>query len=377
MTFDIIVPVFQSKNILQLFFESLIKTITIQSNIIFINDNSPAETSQYLNDIKENKSSLYKIYVINHEKTQGSSVCINDGFHRVSGDIVVTIDSDMIMQEHWQEYLIESFQDEYVGCVGGILLYPQTGGIQSCGIVFSNSTSKHLFLNSKLERLAKYDQLNVQSTIFAFCAIRKTVIDKVGLMDSDFFNGYEDIDYQLRIKEAGYKIVINKKIKLYHWEKSNGVKRNWNRKSNIGLLWKKHSHSINSDLWFYLRRELSEFTFASQKYLCVDCCQTRTDAKIATNILMEFIDIATISDCSYLCDESKPIWLPEILSSDLYRSPVPIVFLCENFVQLRDNQYWYNLRKNLEKNDIIVDLYGNVLPFSDIIDSFWPGAKIR
>lgn len=377
MKFDIIVPVFQSKNILQLFFESLIKTITEESNIIFINDNSPADTSDYLNTLKENDSLLYKIHVINHIKTQGSSVCINEGFARALNDIVVMIDSDTIMQEHWQEHLIESFQDERVGCVGGILLYPQTGGIQSCGIVFSNSTSKHLFLNSKKSRLAKYDELFVQSTIFAFCAIRKTAIDKVGLMDTEFFNGYEDIDYQLRIKEAGYKIIINKKIELYHWEKSNGIKRNWNRKSNIGLLWKKHSHNIDNDLWFYLRKELSEFIFAHQKYFCVDCCQTRIDAKIATDILKEFIDIVDIIDCSYLCDESKSIWIPEILSSDLYRSPISIVFLCENFVQLRDNQYWYELRRNIGQTDIIVDLYGNILTFTDIINSFWPGTKVR
>ena len=377
MTFDIIVPVYQTKNILQLFYESLIETITIQSNIIFIDDKSPSETYDYLKNIKDISLPLCKIDVIHHTKTEGSSVCINDGLKKVTGDFVVTIDSDVIMQKNWQDELLKSFQDETVGCVGGILLYPQTGGLQSCGIVFSNSTSKHLFLNSSMERLVKYNELSVQSTIFAFCAIRKNIIKNIGLMDTEFFNGYEDLDYQLRIKEAGYKIIINKNIQLYHWEKSNGIKRNWNRKSNIGLLWKKHSLNIISDLWYYLEREIATFSFTESKYYCIDCCQTRTDANIAIKILEKYVNLISVLDCSYLCDENKSIWIPEILTSDLYRHPIPIIFLCENFVQLRDNKYWYDLRKSVCQTDIIIDLYGNVLSFSDITPSFWPGIKIR
>lgn len=377
MTFDIIVPVYQTKNILQLFCESLFSTITMQSNIIFINDNSPFETYKYLENLKNTSLPICKIDVIHHTQTQGSSVCVNDGFKRVTGDLVVTIDSDVIMQNNWQEELLKSFQDETVGCVGGILLYPQTGGIQSCGIVFSNSTSKHLFLNSSLERLEKYNEISVQSTIFAFCAIRKKVIKNIGLMDTEFFNGYEDLDYQLRIKEAGYKIIINKNIQLYHWEKSNGIKRNWNRKSNVGLLWKKHSSNIISDLWYYLEKEIATFSFTESKYYCVDCCQTRTDANIAVKILRKFVKLISVMDCSYLCDENKSIWIPEILNSDLYRHPIPIIFLCESFVQLRDNKYWFDLRKSVCQTDIIIDLYGNVLTFSDIVPAFWPGIKIR
>lgn len=377
MTFDIIVPVYQTKNILQLFYESLIATITIQSNIIFIDDKSPTETYDYLEYLKNTSSPFCTIEVIHHTQTMGSSVCINDGFKKASGEFVVTIDSDVIMQKNWQEELLKSFQDDTVGCAGGILLYPQTGGLQSCGIVFSNSTSRHLFLNSSPKRLEKYNDLSVQSTIFAFCAIRKKVIENIGLMDTEFFNGYEDLDYQLRIKESGYKIIINKNIQLYHWEKSNGIKRNWNRKSNVGLLWKKHSSNIISDLWYYLEREMASFSFTGSKYYCVDCCQTRTDANIAVKILEKFVNLMTVIDCSYLCDENKSIWIPEILNSDIYRHPVPIIFLCENFVQLRDNKYWYDLRKSVYQTDIIIDLYGNVLSFSDIVPAFWPGIKVR
>lgn len=377
MTFDIIVPVFQSKNILEIFVDSLLRTIQVKSNIIFINDNSPADTFQYLTQIAKQSAENYHITLLNHSCSMGCSFCINEGFSRISGDIVVTIDSDTILLDGWQEKLICAFNDSTVGCVGGVLLYPQTGGIQSCGIVFSNSTSKHLFLNSKPERLDKYSVLDVQSTVFAFCAFRSDIIHKIGFLDTDFFNGYEDIDYQIRVKRAGYKIIIHTGIKLYHWEKSSGIQRNWNRKSNIGLLWKKHSDYIKSDFWGYLHREIQEFDFTKSSYILLDCCQSRTDARIADDILKEYVHITNSVNCSGLCLEGKSVWIPEIVNNDLYRIPIPLLILCENFVQLRDNNYWYQLRKSLNQDDIIVDLFGNIMNFSELIQSFWPGSKIR
>lgn len=377
MIFDIIVPVFQSKNILEIFVDSLLRTIKVKSNVIFINDNSPIDSYHYLAQIAKRSDEKYNIILLNHSNSMGCSFCINEGLSKISGDIVVIIDSDTILLDGWQEELIREFQDPMVGCVGGVLLYPQTGGIQSCGVVFSNSASKHLFLNSKPERLDKYRSLDVQSTIFAFCAVRSAVISKVGFLDTDFFNGYEDIDYQIRIKKAGYKIKINTNIKLYHWEKSSGIQRNWNRKSNIGLLWKKHSNYIKSDLWEYLKIEIQEFEFVQGTHILLDCCQSRTDAKIAGDILKKYIHINSSINCFSFCVEGKSIWIPEIINGDLYRIPTPLLILCENFVQLRDNNYWYQLRKNINQDDIIVDLYGNVMHFSELIQSFWPGSKIR
>ena len=91
MTFDIIVPVFQSKNILEIFVDSLLRTIQVKSNIIFINDNSPADTFQYLTQIAKQSGENYHITLLNHSCSMGCSFCINEGFSKISRDIVETI----------------------------------------------------------------------------------------------------------------------------------------------------------------------------------------------------------------------------------------------------------------------------------------------
>lgn len=42
----------------------------------------------------------------------------------------------------------------------------------------------------------------------AFMLLRRSALDKTGLLDEDFFMYGEDIDLSCRIEEAGYKIII-------------------------------------------------------------------------------------------------------------------------------------------------------------------------
>src|SRR5260370_2797 len=50
----------------------------------------------------------------------------------------------------------------------------------------------------------------------AFFLTKKSVLDKVGLFDEDYFMYAEDIDLCYRIKQAGYKIMYIPQIKLLH-----------------------------------------------------------------------------------------------------------------------------------------------------------------
>jgi hypothetical protein len=47
--------------------------------------------------------------------------------------------------------------------------------------------------------------------------IKSEVIEKVGFFDKVFSPGYgEDLDYSMRVRAAGYKIMVNPKAKLWH-----------------------------------------------------------------------------------------------------------------------------------------------------------------
>ena len=53
------------------------------------------------------------------------------------------------------------------------------------------------------------------------------------------------------------------------------------------------------------------------------------------------------------------------------------IFLCDQFVRLLNNDYWWKLRQNYYSDDIIIDLNSNILDFKELSVTFWPGTKIR
>ncbi|MEK7161180.1 MAG: glycosyltransferase family 2 protein, partial [Patescibacteria group bacterium] len=58
----------------------------------------------------------------------------------------------------------------------------------------------------------------------AFLLIRKSVIEKIGLLDEEFFMYGEDIDWCWRCKEAGYKVWYYPKTFITHYKGSSSSK---------------------------------------------------------------------------------------------------------------------------------------------------------
>jgi len=378
----IIIPVFQTSDIFALFLATMTETLTIPSRIIFINDGSSDIINEMVSDFGKKNENMHEITLLKNQSSIGCSKSINKALKIVCSDcdIIVFIDSDTILNGDWQKEIIHSFNNPEIGIVGGVLLYPQTGGIQCCGISFNNNVGRHTYLNARFKDLELDNEFEVQATVFAFCAIKYDAVKKVGLLDEQFYNGYEDLDYQFRVRKHEYKVIINTNIIHFHWENSNGLHRNFNRKSNLGRFWSKHGNAVNNDFWTFLFKQFNKKNNEHCKqYTGIDLCESRNEAdqfwfQIKTQTNIKLINIYNYAN---LCDSGHAIWLPQILDSGSISNNKPFLFLCDNFVRLLDNDYWYQLRQKYCMGDIIVDLYGNSIFFNELRNSFWPGIKIR
>ena len=67
--------------------------------------------------------------------------------------------------------------------------------------------------------------IEVDSVVGAFMQVRKTAIDRVGLLDEAFFMYGEDLDWAFRVKQAGFKVWYHPAVSVRH------VKRAASRKS--------------------------------------------------------------------------------------------------------------------------------------------------
>lgn len=76
----------------------------------------------------------------------------------------------------------------------------------------------------KDERFGRYnmtfadedEELEVDSVVGAYMQVRKEAIEKVGLLDGNFFMYGEDLDWAYRITQAGYKVWYYPKVIVHH-----------------------------------------------------------------------------------------------------------------------------------------------------------------
>lgn len=382
----IIVPILQEIDIFDLFLESLAKNLLPQTQIIFINDGSGSLIDSRIRrfeklDCQHNGTS---VEMIRHDHPKGCSSSINEALRLARADYIFFVDSDIILQGNWQQSALSTFSmRKNIGIVGSVLLYPQTGGIQHCGLVFSNGLGRHLFLNGLPSCLPK-KPFSTQAVVFAMCAIKRKVFEKVGYLDENYFNGYEDLDYQMRARQAGFDIVVNPEIILYHWERSSGIHRTTNRKKNIGTFWKQWGSQIEEDLWNFIQLGLTNYSNIIpgnkvESFIGIDLAEVRVDAKqFWGNVMsLNYFQINRIIDLSFRVNYNGAIWLPQVLGKDFFRYPQRFLILVDNFCRLMENRYWIELRSNVRNDDLVVDLYGNVFEINKLSEFCWPGSKIR
>ena len=69
------------------------------------------------------------------------------------------------------------------------------------------------------------DVSEVDSVVGAFMLVRGDVLRRVGLLDESFFMYGEDLDWALRIKQAGWKVLYNGRTRVFHHKRASSRKR--------------------------------------------------------------------------------------------------------------------------------------------------------
>jgi len=374
----------QKRSILELFFNSLWSTIIDGTKIILVDDGSEYSVRKIAALSLPSHLRHCETLFIEHDTSRGSASCLNEAFAHVEGEIVYIVDTDTLLVKGWQNSLRKNLEtDEGCGAVGATLIYPQTGGIQHCGIAFSKDVGRHLFLNGRPQWIPS-QPFKVQAVVFALCAIKRNVIEAVGQVDEVYYNAYEDLDYFLRIRRAGYMILLDPAVKSYHWELSDGPHRSINRKRNLGRFWRLWGEYIEPDIWLFVKASLKDAlvpnsTSETNELRVVDICEERPEASTfhETLGLLNSVRVLDSYDLSYRIGNQQEIWLPQTLGVDSHRQSDRYLFLVDNFVRLLGNRYWIELRTTYRDDDLVADLHGNVVRLQELFEAAWPGTKIR
>ncbi len=145
-------------------------------------------------------------------------------------DHIVLLNDDMeVINEEWLSALLEFSQDPEIGVVGG-KLYHSDGSIQHAGTVIGvNNGSTHIYHSYPGDTIGyngfTHIVRNYSAMTAAAIATRKSVIAQVGGFDRSFAVDYNDVDFCLKVVEAGYRIVYTPFSEMYHFESKSLVRQ--------------------------------------------------------------------------------------------------------------------------------------------------------
>ncbi len=144
----------------------------------------------------------------------------NVGIQAARGDILILLNDDTEVPPDWLAALARPFaRDPSIGAAGCKLLYPDRRTIQHAGgVIFPSGNTCHIGVGE--EDRGQYDTPCERDYVTgAALALRRSALAEVGLLDPDFFPIYfEEVDMQLRLRRAGWKIWYEPTACLIHHE---------------------------------------------------------------------------------------------------------------------------------------------------------------
>ena len=156
----------------------------------------------------------------------------NFGARYATGEYLLLLNNDTeVITPGWLEEMVMYAQQKRVGCVGAKLLYPDDT-IQHAGVGFGiGGVAGHLHKYFPATSDGYMGRLNYVQDVYADTAacllIRKEIYDEVHGLDESYAVAFNDVDFCVRVREAGYTNVFTPFAQLYHYEsKSRGMEDN-------------------------------------------------------------------------------------------------------------------------------------------------------
>ena len=255
-----IIVTHNSQHYLEKALENLNKQSIPVNNIHLVDSGSRELT--YLSEL-EKKFDI----VVSYERNIGFSQANNLGYKNVkkNSDFVLFLNPDTYLEEDFVERALKVMHgDDSIGVISGRLLGFDVTSNCASGLIDSTGIFRKIYGRwyDRGNGLTDQGQYAVTEEVPALCGAllfcRGKALDSLGehIFDPDFFMYKEDIEFSLRIRKYGWKLLYVPQLIAYHC-------RGWQRRSEISydlkktaaeseiLLYKKHPSPYI--FWAYLK----------------------------------------------------------------------------------------------------------------------------
>jgi GT2 family glycosyltransferase/glycosyltransferase involved in cell wall biosynthesis len=185
---------------------------------VIVVDNGPNDESA-----ERLRSALVDAHVIATGQNLGFSGGCNVGIRealRNESDLILLVNSDVVLSPHAIGSLRRAADaNPRAGILAPVLLSrEEPDRIASAGIRFSASTGRmrHIASGQPISMLPPGSVHAVDAVSGCVVLIRRSVFEKAGLLDERFFFSFEDIEFCLRARRAGFDVLCVAEAIAYH-----------------------------------------------------------------------------------------------------------------------------------------------------------------
>ena len=160
--------------------------------------------------------------VFNHPENIGFLRAVNKAVEKARGEFILLLNNDAILDTNAISEAIACYRSsQHIGAVGGKLIH-FNGCLQEAGsIVWSDGTCMGYGRGMNPESAEFQFRRDVDYCSGAFLLLRRDLFLDLGGFNEVYAPAYyEDTDFCLRLRKAGYRTVYEPRVRIRHWERA-------------------------------------------------------------------------------------------------------------------------------------------------------------
>jgi GT2 family glycosyltransferase len=218
---SIVVPTRDHAQLLRTCVSTILDRTAYQPFELLIVDNGSVEEAALalLGEMKKDP----RVRVLPYPHPFNYAAVNNFAARQAEGDILALVNNDIEVISHdWLDEMVAWAAQPEVGCVGAKLYYPNDR-IQHAGVILSlGGVAAHSHKHFPRDHPGYFYRLRVTQNLSAVTAaclvVRKALYEEVGGFDEALAIAFNDVDFCLKVREAGYRNVWTPFAELYHHE---------------------------------------------------------------------------------------------------------------------------------------------------------------
>ncbi|MGB9613001.1 MAG: glycosyltransferase family 2 protein [Candidatus Margulisiibacteriota bacterium] len=132
---------------------------------------------------------------------------------------ILILNNDTVVKSDFLDELVYVLEKDFaIGVASSkVMFYHKQEHIWFAGGSFYFLINKPFHFYYAQQDIGQIKEVSETEWVSGCCMfVNRKVFEKIGLFDEDYFNNYEDVDFCVRARKVGYRIVVVPKAKIYH-----------------------------------------------------------------------------------------------------------------------------------------------------------------